>query len=121
MGKRLLALAAALLALVQLPASASDVDIRLERAPLYQVTRLVLGELLHEPYVVDGALIAAEDVATIDVRQLTPDAARPLLETLLRSRGFVLERQGAITYVKRIAKPAEPERVFVYHPKYRSV
>ncbi len=106
---------------MQLPASASDVDIRLERAPLYQVTRLVLGELLHEPYVVDGALIAAEDVATIDVRQLTPDAARPLLETLLRSRGFVLERQGAITYVKRIAKPAEPERVFVYHPKYRSV
>ena len=82
---------------------------------------MVLGELLQERYVLDGALIAAEDVATVDVRSIDPKGARTLLEGLLRSRGFVLERQDGVTVVKRLERPSEPERVFVYRPKFRSV
>jgi len=82
---------------------------------------VVLGELLQERYVLDGALIAAEDVATVDVRNIDAQGARALLEGLLRSRGFILERQGGVTIVKRVERPSEPERVFVYRPKFRSV
>ena len=82
---------------------------------------MVLGELLQERYVLDGALIAAEDVATVNVRSIDPKGARALLEGLLRSRGFVMERQGEVTVVKRLERPSEPERVFVYRPKFRSV
>ena len=46
MGVRLQALAAALLALASLAASANEVDIRLERVPLYQLARIVLGEIV---------------------------------------------------------------------------
>jgi len=81
----------------------------------------VLGELLQERYVLDGSLIAAEDVATVDVRNIDPKGARTLLEDLLRSRGFVLEREGGVTVVKRLERPKEAERVLVYRPKFRSV
>src|SRR6266568_7961690 len=114
-------LAAALIALASLTASASDVDIRLERVSLYQLSRVVLGELLQEPYVLDGSLIAAEDVATIDIRRIEPKAAGKLLESLLQARGFVLEREGGVTVVKRLVRSSDPERVLVYRPKYRSV
>lgn len=70
---------------------------------------------------VDGALIGAEDIATVDVRNLSLEAARPLLETLLKERGFELERQAGITYVRRIERPEEAQRVLVYRPKFRSV
>src|SRR5438128_5563484 len=102
MGVRLQVLAAALLALAAAAASsASDVDIRLERVSLYELSRLVLGELLHEPYVLDGSLIAAEDVATVDARRLAPANARDVLEGLLRAHGFTLEREAGLTIVKR--------------------
>ena len=118
---RLRALAAALLALASLAASANEVDIRLERVPLYQLARVVLGEIVGEPYVLDGALIATEDVATVDVRGIEPAAARALLVGLLKSRGFVLEREGGVTIVRRLERASEAERVFVYRPKFRSV
>jgi general secretion pathway protein D len=118
---RLRALAAALLALASLTASANEVDIRLERVPLYQLARVVLGEIVGEPYVLDGALIAAEDVATIDVRSIEPIAARALLVGLLKARGFVLEREGGVTIVRRLERASEAERLFVYWPKFRSV
>jgi general secretion pathway protein D len=121
MGVRLQALAAALLALAATASSASDVDIRLERVSLYELSRLVLGELLHEPYVLDGSLIAAEDLATLDARRIEPAKARELLEGLLRARGFVLEREGGITVVKREERRKDRDRVFVYRPKFRSV
>jgi type II secretory pathway component GspD/PulD (secretin) len=121
MGVRLQGLAAALLALAAAASSASDVDIRLERVSLYQLSRLVLGELLHEPYVLDGSLIAAEDVTTLDVRRIEPAKARELLEGLLRARGFVLEREAGDTVVKREERRKDRERVFVYRPKFRSV
>ncbi len=82
---------------------------------------MVLGELLQEPYVLDGSLIAAEDVATIDIRRIEPKAAGKLLESLLQARGFVLEREGGVTVVKRLVRSSDPERVLVYRPKYRSV
>src|SRR5437763_15218969 len=121
MGMRLQGLAAALLALAAAVSSASDVDIRLERISLYELSRLVLGELLHEPYVLDGSLIAAEDVATLDARRIEPAKARQLLEGLLRSRGFVLEREAGITVVKREGRRKDRDRVFVDRPKLRSV
>jgi len=89
--------------------------------PLYQFARVVLGELVREPYVMDGSLIAAEDVTTVDVRRIEPAAARALLVSLLKSQGFVLEREGGVTVVKRQERAAETERVFVYRPKYRFV
>src|SRR5712664_2740609 len=106
---RLRGLAAALLALASL-ASANEVDIRLERVPLYQLARVVLGEIVAEPYVLDGALIAVEDVATVDVRKIDPAAARALLVGLLKSRGFVLEREGGVTIVRRLERASEAER-----------
>ncbi|HZR02223.1 MAG TPA: hypothetical protein VFA81_03510, partial [Burkholderiales bacterium] len=109
------------LALAAAVCSASDVDIRLERVTLYQLSRLVLGELLHEPYVLDGSLIAAEDVATLDVRRIEPAKARELLETLLRARGFLLEHEVGVTIVKRQERRLDRERLFVYRPRFRSV
>jgi general secretion pathway protein D len=121
MGMRLQGLAGALLALAAAASSASDVDIRLERVPLYQLSRLVLGELMHEPYVLDGSLVAAEDVATVDARRIEPAKARELLEGLLRARGFVLEREAGVTVVKREERRKDRDRLFVYRPKFRSV
>src|SRR3954471_7652894 len=121
MGVRPQALAAALLALAAAASSASDVDITLERVSLYELSRLVLGELLHEPYVLDGSLIAAEDVATLDARRIEPQKVRELLEGLLRARGFVLEREAGVTVVKREERRKDRDRVFVYRPKFRSV
>ena len=106
-------MAAAALALAAAASSASDVDIRLERVSLYELSRLVLGELLHEPYLLDGSLIAAEDVATVDARRIEPAKARELLVALLRSRGFVLEREAGVTVVKREERRADRNRVFV--------
>src|SRR5260370_41405747 len=96
------ALAAAFLAALALTASANDASIRLERVSLYQLARLVLGELLHEPYVLDASLIASEDVATVDVRDLSAAPARALLEGVLRARGFALQRAAGVTVVKRL-------------------
>jgi len=121
MDVRLQGLAAALLALAAAASSASDVDIRLERVSLYQLSRLVLGELLHEPYVLDGSLVAAEDVTTVDARRIEPAEARELLEVLLRARGFVIEREAGVTVVKREERRKDKDRVFVYRPKFRSV
>src|SRR5260370_34053993 len=112
------ALAAAFLAALALSASANDAAIRLERVSLYQLARLVLGELLHEAYVLDGSLIASEDVATVDVGDLSAGRARVLLEAILRARGFALEREAGVTVVKRLERPSEPESMFVYRPKF---
>jgi type II/III secretion system protein len=118
---RRLALAAALLALVSLTASANEVDIRLERVPLYQLARVVLGEIVGERYVLDGALVAAEDMATVDVRGIEPADARALLVSLLNARGFVLEQAAGVTIVKRLQRTSDAERVYVYRPRFRSV
>ncbi|HZR02980.1 MAG TPA: hypothetical protein VFA81_07405 [Burkholderiales bacterium] len=118
---RLQGLAAALLALAAATSSANDVDIRLERVSLYQLSRLVLGELLHEPYVLDGSLIVAEDVMTLDARRIEPAEARELLEVLLKAHGFVIEREAGVTVVKRSERRADRERLFIYRPKFRSV
>ena len=114
-------LAATLLALVAAACWANEIDIRLERVSLYQLARVVLGELLHEPYVLDGALVAAEEVTTIDARRIEPARARELLETLLKEHGFVLERQAGVALVKRQDRSKTEDRMYVYRPKYRSV
>lgn len=89
--------------------------------PLYQLVRLVLGELLREPYVLDGALISADEVATVDTRRIEPAKARELLETLLLARGYAMERHAGVTIVKRQEKRADKERVWLYRPRFRSV
>src|SRR4051812_44799453 len=94
-------LAAAVLALAAAICSASEVDIRLERVSLYELARLVLGELLHEPYVVDGSLITADEVATVDARRIEPSKARELLQALLKKRGYVLDALDGVTIIKR--------------------
>jgi len=99
----------------------SDTDLRLERITLYQLARVVLGEVLRVPYVVEGGLIASDEVATVDVRSVSPSAARAILEGLLRSRGFELGQEGAVTVVRRRVDPKEPEVMFTYRPKFRSV
>src|SRR4051812_40488500 len=106
------ALAAVLLALAAATCSASEVDIRLERVSLYELARLVLGELLHEPYVLDGALIAAEDMTTVDTRRIEPVKARALLENLLKARGFVLDVQSGVTVVKRQERRADKDKMW---------
>ena len=89
--------------------------------PLYQLARVVLGELMKEPYVLDGALVASDEVATVDVRRIEPAQAGELLRKLLRARGYTMEREAGITVVKREERRKEPERLFVYRPKFRSV
>lgn len=110
-----------MLALAAATCSANEVDIRLERVSLYELARLVLGELLHEPYVLDGSLVAAEDVATVDARRIEPAKARELLETLLKARGFVLGVQSGVTVVKRQERRTDEGKVWVYRPKFRTV
>lgn len=112
---------AALAALAAATCSANEVDIRLDRVSLYELVRLVLGELLHEPYVVEGAVIGVEDVATVDARRIEPATARQMLENLLKARGFALEAHAGVTVVKRADKRADKERLWIYRPKYRSV
>lgn len=101
--------------------SASEIDIRLERVSLYELARLVLGELLHEPYVIEGSLIASEETTTVDARRIEPTAARQLLEGLLSARGFVLEQQAGVTLIKRSGSRVDRDTLWVYRPKYRSV
>lgn len=108
-------------ALAAATCSANEVDIRLDRVSLYELVRLVLGELLHEPYVVDGAVISAEEVASVDARRIEPATARELLEKLLKVRGFVLDAHAGVTVVKRAEKRADKDRLWIYRPKYRSV
>lgn len=110
-----------LLALAAATCSASEVDIRLERVSLYELARLVLGELLHEPYVVDGSLIATDDVATVDARRIEPRKARELLGSLLKSRGFILDVQSGVTVIKREERRSDNAKLWVYRPKFRSV
>ena len=88
---------------------------------LYELARLVFGELLHEPYVLDGALVAAEDVTTVDARRIEPAKARELLESLLQARGYVLDSQSGVTVVKRKERRIDKDKVWVYRPKFRSV
>ena len=89
--------------------------------PLYQLARVVLGELMKEPYVLDGALVASDEVATVDVRRIEAAQAGEVLRKLLRARGYTMEREAGITVVKREERRKEPERLFVYRPKFRSV
>lgn len=101
---------------------ASDVDIRLERVSIYQLCRVIFGEVLSEPYaILDGSLLAGEEHATVDVRRISRKNARALLETVLRERGYVLEHQGGVTMVKRPAPGKESQRTLVYRPRFRSV
>lgn len=120
--KRFWALLAFFLALnVQAVEQSAPVSFKLDAVPVSQVLRLVYGEALKTPFVLEPA--ALQDSRLVSFRwDSGRGEVRPFLVRFLDAMGYVIESRGGVDFVK--AKPEaekpEPEKeVFVYRPKFR--
>lgn len=119
-----LAAALAVLGLVWVvPAHSQDasVDLRFDRAPLYDVARVVLGQVLHESYYFDQAFAESSKPVTLDLRGFGPNGLRTVFDAVLASYGFEAVRSGGVTRIGVRHAGLDADELFTYRPLERSV
>lgn len=117
--RRLLAafLAAPLLAIA---APGNQINVQLEKVPLVELVRIVYGDMLHKPYILDPDAVALQDVVTVDLRNVKPDQIAATLADLLADRGLSITHTSTASIIGK--KPDDPgKELLIYRPKHRPV
>lgn len=85
-----------------------------------ELVRVVYGELFREDYYFEQSFLQDQSEVSLDLRGVDPVTVREVVTRLVRSAGFVVEKQG---HVWRFGKPNEVEayELFFYRPKYRAI
>jgi len=97
------------------------VSLRFDRVDIAALVRIVYGELLREPFVIDESLLVAERVTTVDVRGASPDQLRSVLGVVLDGAGYRVRRVDALNVVEKRIEDTAGQEVFSYRPRFRSV
>jgi general secretion pathway protein D len=98
-------------------AGAAPVSLRFDDLPLPQLVKLLLGEVLSKPYVLDVAL--PNVLVSIVLPDAQPKTVERELSAILRRVGFALECDKAMCHI--LTSLVDPREVVVYRPRYRSV
>ena len=97
------------------------VSLRFDRVNIAALVRIVYGELLREPFVIDESLLVAERVTTVDFRGASPDQLRSVLGVVLDGVGYRVRRVDSLNVVERRVEDTAGQEVFSYRPRFRSV
>lgn len=113
----------ALLCLVASAASwaqSKDSDLHFDRVPVYELLRVVFGEILREPYLMDGAVAKEDRVVSVDLRAATDAQVRAMLAEVLGQQGLAVRRVDALNVVEQRKGELDRQEVFTYRPKFRT-
>lgn len=101
------------------PALAADrVSLVFERVALVELARIAYGELQRVPFVLTSEALAAQEVVTVDLRNVERAQAIAEVSGLLEGAGFVAHKRSGVVW---IGKPkADDEMEMLYRPRHRS-
>ena len=97
------------------------VSLRFDRVDIAALVRIVYGELLREPFVIDESLLVAERLTTVDFRGASPDQLRSVLGVVLHGAGYRVRRVDSLNVVEKRVEDTADQEVFSYRPRFRSV
>ncbi len=101
-------------------AQSDSFDLHFDRVPIYELARVVFGEILKEPYLVEGAVSREDRFASVDLRGATVDQVRVLLREALGQQGLAVRQVDRLNVVEVKKAEAEAQEIFTYRPKYRT-
>ncbi len=101
-------------------AQSSVFDLQFDRVPVYELVRVVYAEMLHEPFVVDGAVARADRVSSVDFRNATADQVRSVLALALAQQDLHVRVVDGVNVVEARRGEADEQEVFTYRPKFRT-
>lgn len=101
-------------------AQSASFDLHFDRVPVYELLRVVYGEILKEPYLIEGAVSREDRFASIDLRGATVDQVRVLVREALGQQGLAVRRVDLLNVVEQKKAELEKQEVFTYRPKFRT-
>jgi len=99
----------------------SRFDLQFDRVPIYELVRLVYGDLLREPFVISGEVAGSQKVTSLDFRGASSEQVRLVLESALTGEGIKVDRVGVVNVVGLGFPRGKPLETFLYRPKFRTV
>jgi len=101
-------------------AQSSVFDLQFDRVPVYELVRVVYAELLHEPFVVDGAVARSDRVSSVDFRNATAEQVRSVLALALEQQDLRVRVVKGVNVVESRRGEPDDREVFTYRPKFRT-
>lgn len=96
-------------------------DLRFDRVEVYDLARVVLGEILKRPFVVDPGLLTSGHSTSVDLVGGSREQVEGLLVEVLRQAGYGLREVGGVWTVEKLRDARIGQKVWSYRPKYRAV
>lgn len=96
-------------------------DLRFDRVEVYDLARVVLGEILKRPFVVDPGLLSSGHSTSVDLVGGSREQVEGLLIEVLRQAGYGLREVGGVWTVEKLRDARIGQKVWSYRPKYRAV
>lgn len=117
--------AAGLIAMLASPTSAAPLaaSFDLQAANVSEVLRLIYGEIMSTPYVLDPEVLSDARVVSFRYKNGQGDL-QTFVNEFLGSLGYIVERKGGVDFVRKRKVDDVPPletRVYVYRPQYRDV
>jgi general secretion pathway protein D len=110
-----------LLLLVSLNVRADDVTFDLQNVRLFDLARVIYSDLLNRSFVFDSSFLQNNDSVSMTLKNKSSEQLESEFSALLKDHGFNLDTSGKVIHIKAVSLDHEGEKVFYFHPKYRSV
>jgi hypothetical protein len=101
-------------------AQSASIDLHFDRVPVYELLRVIFGEVLKEPYLMDAAVVREDRYTSLDLRGASIEQVRVLLRETLAQQGLSVRRVDLLNVVDIKKADAEPMEVYTYRPRYRT-
>lgn len=100
---------------------AASVTMIFDRLPVGDFIKLYYTQIQKSAFVLDPKAAASDAVFTLSLEHMPPVQQRAMFLDAMRTAGFVVERRGAVDFIRLLADQEKPlaDQVFIYHPKYR--
>lgn len=110
-------LAIAILALLaSMSGSAAEVSIDLHRVSLVDLVRVVYGDVLKRPFVIDSDALDGGEAVTLSLPKVAPDQLEKQVRAIAELRGYSLDSFAGVAVLKR---RKEKREILVYRPRHR--
>ena len=96
-------------------------DLRFDRVSLYDLVRVIYGDVLHRAFVIDPSLFATDAVTSIDLRSGSNEQVEAVVLAALDASGYRVRLEKGLSIIEKKPDQRVGQRVFSYRPRFRTV
>lgn len=100
---------------------AASISLHLSEVRIVDLVRVLYAEILKKSYVLDGDTLKAEEVVSLNLRNVETSVVERQVVALLDAQGYTVNESAGVARIRKRSLDAVAKEVVIYRPRFRSV